>query len=175
MTPRAFLHYHLRINYGTYSQSYDSFLLQHQFYKDEQDDIWPSCKLGHSGKLTFRHQYYQSLISLFFGHWQVAKSAGAKHGLPRTASSVTAVSANRTTSSSNAAVISSKRKIPNQSSDHHHAGPSHGFLEEDELEERKAALSSPIKGGKRLSSAVSTRLFIFQFFLTTNVLGYRKT
>ena len=87
---------------------------------------------------------------------------------------MTAVSANRTTSSSNAVVVSSKGKISNQSSDHHHAGPSRGFLEEDENEERKAALSSPIKGGKRLSSAVSTHLFI-QSFLTNNVLGYCQT
>ena len=94
---------------------------------------------------------------MFFG--QVAKAAGAKHSFPHTASSVTAVSANRTTSSSNAVII------PKQESNHHcDAGPSHGFLEEDEYEECKAALTSPIKGGKRLSSAVSTHLFYFDHF-----------
>ena len=61
------------------------------------------------------------------------------------------------TGSSNAVVISSKNKTSNQESNHRHAGPSHGFLEEDEHKEHKAAISSPIKGGKRLSSAVSLR------------------
>jgi hypothetical protein len=88
--------------------------------------------------------------------------------LPRTASSLTAVSANRTTNSSNAVVISSKSKISNQESNRHQpeAGRSHGFLEEDEREERKAALSSPIKGGKRLSSAVKYRSVYLNHFLT---------
>jgi hypothetical protein len=98
-----------------------------------------------------------NLSNIVFG--QVAK-AGAKHSssqsLPRTASSTIAVTAKRTTSSSKAVVISSKSKITNQESKHRHqdAEPSQGFLEEDEKEERNAALSSPIKGGKRLSSSV---------------------
>jgi hypothetical protein len=92
---------------------------------------------------------------LFF--CQVAKAAGTKHSLHRTASSVTAVSARRTTSSSNAIVVSSKHES-------NHAGPSHGFLEEDEKEERKAALSSPIKGGKRLSSTVKYSSIYFNHF-----------
>jgi hypothetical protein len=37
-------------------------------------------------------------------------------------------------------------------------------LEEDEHEERKAALSSPIKGGKRLSSAVRYTPVYFNIF-----------
>jgi hypothetical protein len=100
-----------------------------------------------------------NLSNTVFG--QVAK-AGSKHSsshsLPHTASSTTAVTAKRTTTSSNAVVIPSKSKIPNQGLKHRHqdAGPSQGFLEEeDENEERNAALSSPIKGGKRLSRAVS--------------------
>jgi hypothetical protein len=115
-----------------------------------------------------------NLFNIVFG--QVAKAAEAKHSLPRTASSITAVTANRTTSSSNAIVISSKSDIPNQKSKHRHqdAGPSQGFLEEDENEERSAALSSPIKGGKRLSSAVRYT-FLFQFFLTNYTLGDCQT
>jgi hypothetical protein len=89
---------------------------------------------------------------------QVAKAGGSKHShsLARTASTTTL---NRTTSSSNVVLISSKNKNPNQESNHRHEAPSRGFLEEDEYEERKAALSSPIKGGKRLSSAVGTPIY----------------
>ena len=75
------------------------------------------------------------------------------------------------TTSSNAVLISSKGKIPIQESDH--AGSTHGFLEEDKFEEHKVALSSPIKGGKRLSSAVSTHCS-FQSFLTNYMPGYRQ-
>lgn len=62
-------------------------------------------------------------------------------------------------------MVSSKSKTPIQESDH--AETSHGFWDlEDEHKERKAALSSPIKGGKRLSSTVSTH-HSFQSFLTS--------
>lgn len=83
--------------------------------------------------------------------------------LPRTASPTMVNNLKRTTSSSNAVVISSKSKISDQESNHHHAEPSHGFLEENEYEEREAALSSPIKGGQRLSSKVSYIPVYFKF------------
>jgi uncharacterized membrane protein len=112
----------------------------------------------------------RDLSNIIFG--QVAEAGlradepkhSSSHPLRRTASSTIAVTANRTTSSSNAVVISSKSKISNQGSKLQDAGPSQGFLEEDEDEERNAALSSPIKGGKRLSSAVRYTLFISNIF-----------
>ena len=74
-----------------------------------------------------------------------------------TASSATAVASSCTTLLSNAVVIPSKKNIAKQvkSEFDGNCAPSHGFLEEDEGEEREAALSSPIKAGERLSSAVS--------------------
>ena len=83
--------------------------------------------------------------------------------LPRTVSSKT-VSVGCRTNTSNAVVIFSKGKIPDQDSNHHQAEHLHGFLEEDEHEERKAALSSSIKGRKRLSSAVKVYTCLFQPF-----------
>jgi hypothetical protein len=108
---------------------------------------------------------------------QVAEAEGVKqsHLLHRTATSKTAVSTNRTTNSSKAVVISSKSKVPNQKSNLHQVEPSQGFFEEDEDEERQAALSSPIKGGKRLSNAVKYTHVNFEHFLTDFMPGYCQT
>jgi len=106
---------------------------------------------------------------LFFG--QVTAEAARAKQSRRTVSSKT-VSVNRRTNTSNAVVMSSKSKIPDDDSNHRQAGHSHGFFEEDEHEERKAALSSPIKGGKRLSSAVKYTRVYFDHFLTNFMPGY---
>ena len=110
---------------------------------------------------------------VFFGQVTTAAATDAKRSrlLPRTVSSKT-VSVGCRTNTSNAVVISSKGKIQDQDSNHHQAEHLHGFLEEDEYEERKAALSSPIKGRKRLSSAVKYTLVYFDHFPTNFIPGY---
>ena len=75
-----------------------------------------------------------------------------------TASTTTAVrSTARTTSSSNAVVVPTKhvatKEIKSKDMDH-------DFWDENEAAEREAALSSPIKGKQRLSSAVSNVLMV---------------
>jgi len=54
----------------------------------------------------------------------------------------------RMTTTSSAIVVSSRIKVKNEPVD------MQGFIDEDETEERQAALSSPIKGKKRLNSSV---------------------
>lgn len=75
------------------------------------------------------------------------------------------ISVPRTTTSSKAVVISAKdnapkKQIESQSQALDEDATSCGFLEEDEVGERQAALSSPIKGKKRLNSKVSRTLVI---------------
>jgi hypothetical protein len=57
----------------------------------------------------------------------------------------------RTTATSRAVVISSKIKVKSEPVDN-----VLGFADKDETEERQAALSSPIKGKKRLDSSVGS-------------------
>jgi hypothetical protein len=75
--------------------------------------------------------------------------------MARTASSTTAVSAHRTTFTSNAVVIPTKSDVQRRKQAKTEPPPNNTtFLEEDEGVEREAALSSPIKGGQRLSNEV---------------------
>ena len=74
--------------------------------------------------------------------------------MARTASSTTAVSARRTTFTSNAVVIPTKSDVQHRKQAKTEPPPNTAFLEEDEGVEREAALSSPIKGGQRLSNEV---------------------
>jgi len=88
---------------------------------------------------------------------QAAKSRcdglGSLAETARTATSVTVQSKGRTTASSSAALIKTGKS--DDMTTKRRATPAlRGFNDEDETEEREHALSSPIKGNKRLNSAV---------------------
>ena len=85
-----------------------------------------------------------------------ATSRATSHATSRaTSRATTCVATSRTTASSNAVVVAVENNVVTKKEPTSDDNMSCGFLEEDETEERDAALSSPIKGKKRLTNAVS--------------------
>jgi hypothetical protein len=93
---------------------------------------------------------------------QVAKANKKSKVVPdagtATATTTTAVHTNRTTTSSSAVVVHAGLTTKKKAKLEPEAGNS-AFLDEDESAERDAALTSPIKGKKRLTTKVQSPLY----------------
>ena len=83
-------------------------------------------------------------------------SHATSHATSRaTSRATTCVATSHTTALSNAVVVAVENNVVTKKEPTSDDNMSCGFLEEDETEERDAALSSPIKGKKQLTNAVS--------------------